>query len=54
MCEIADESMYDITPSVQDSIKNNWQDIGWYTDENGYKRFGVIPQNIIPMAKWRY
>lgn len=54
MCEIADESMYDITPSIQDSIKNNWQDIGWYTDENGYKRFGVIPQNIIPMAKWRY
>jgi hypothetical protein len=24
--------------------KDNWQDIGYYTDEKGYKRYGPIPK----------
>lgn len=52
--EIADEAMYEITPSIQNKIANTWQDIGWYTDENGYKKFGKIPnRSSIPKAKWR-
>lgn len=51
--EIADEAMYEITPSVQQSISKQWQDIGWYIDENGYKRRGIINHNTIPKARWR-
>lgn len=43
-CEIGDEALTGITPAKQVSIsKDTWQDIGYYIDENGYRRYGVIP-----------
>lgn len=45
-CEIADEDMSGVTPTTVESVKSQWKDFGWYTDENGYKRRGVIPQNL--------
>lgn len=41
--EIGDEDMTGLTPAVISSIKNQWRDIGYYIDENGYRRRGVIP-----------
>ena len=43
-CEIADEDMSGVTPTTVESVKSQWKDFGWYIDENGYKRRGVIPQ----------
>lgn len=52
--EIADEAMYEVQPTTQNKIADTWQDIGWYTDENGYKRFGKIPDKRgIPQVRWR-
>jgi hypothetical protein len=45
MAEIGDEDMTGLTPSVVDSIKNQWRDIGYYIDENGYRRRGIIPND---------
>jgi len=50
MAEIADEELSGITPTVVDSIKSQWKDIGYYIDENGYKRKGIIPPN---RSVWR-
>lgn len=44
-CEIGDEDMTGLSPSVVESIKNQWRDIGYYIDENGYRRKGVIPND---------
>lgn len=44
MCEVADEDLSGVTPTTVESVKNQWQDFGWYTDENGIKRRGVIPR----------
>lgn len=49
--EIADEDMSGLTPTKISTNKNEWQDFGYYTDDNGYKRFGVIPHDQqIPAA----
>jgi hypothetical protein len=49
MAELADEELGNIVPAKvikQDEI-NVQQKIGYYTDERGYKRWGIIPnQNI--------
>lgn len=42
-CEIGDEALTGITPSKPIVAKSTWQDIGWYTNEKGYKQYGVIP-----------
>ena len=43
-CEIGDEALTGITPVKQTNItKDSWQDVGYYTDENGYRRYGRIP-----------
>ena len=54
MCEIADEELNDIVPRQQKQIKDEFQDIGYYRDEHGYMRFGVIPKQNKPqvMASW--
>lgn len=42
--EIGDEDLMMIKPSKKVEISNDsWQDIGYYIDENGYRRYGVIP-----------
>ena len=45
MCEIADEELSGITPSTVSNVSNEWQNFGYYTDENGIKRKGLIPSN---------
>ena len=44
MAEIADEELSGVTPTTVTSMNTHWRDFGWYTDENGYKRRGVIPR----------
>lgn len=45
MCELADEELSGIVPTqIEDENVSEWQDIGWYTDEKGYKKYGVIPK----------
>ena len=46
LCEVGDEELNDIVPKkVKDETKK-FRDIGYYKDEKGYTRFGVIPQQI--------
>jgi hypothetical protein len=33
----------DIKPTRPGAISKVWQDIGWYRDEKGYLRHGIIP-----------
>ena len=35
--------MTGITPSTVQATASQWKNFGWYTDENGIKRRGVIP-----------
>ena len=42
MAEVADEELSGIPPTVMNSVSRQWQDIGYYIDENGIKRRGVI------------
>jgi len=44
MAEIADEEVSELIPVAVKEIKNEFQDIGYYKDEKGYTRFGVIPK----------
>lgn len=50
MAEIADEELSGVKPSTVESIKNQWKDIGYYIDSNGYKRRGIIPPK---QSEWR-
>lgn len=43
MCCLADEEMSGIVPKNVEVKNDDWQDIGYYTDEKGIKRFGIIP-----------
>ena len=50
MCEIADEEISEVIPTKVESVNKQFQDIGYYIDENGYKRYGVIPKYETPTA----
>ena len=54
MCEVADEEINDITPKKQKEENQEFQDVGYYIDERGYKRFGVIPKQITQQVKARW
>jgi hypothetical protein len=43
-CEIADEELTGLTPVTVNSISKEWRDFGYYTDEYGVKRKGVLPK----------
>lgn len=43
-CELGDEELYGIQPRTSAPAQKQWHDIGYYIDEHGYKRYGVIPQ----------
>lgn len=43
MCELADEELAGVVPKQVTVQNDTWQDIGYYTDEQGCKRWGVIP-----------
>ena len=45
MAEIADEELMGLNPRVQNEYTKEWKDIGYYIDEKGYKKFGIIPNN---------
>lgn len=50
MAELADEELSGVVPKNVDNISEEWGDIGYYIDEYGYKRYGVIPKkNNIPV-----
>jgi len=44
MAELADEELQGVVPKVSRQEEDVFEDIGYYYDENGYKRFGVIPK----------
>ena len=51
MCEVGDEELNDIIPREYKPVSSNFQDVGYYKDENGYTRFGLIPkQNSTPVS----
>lgn len=43
-CEIADEELTGITPVTVNSISKEWKDFGYYIDEHGIKRKGILPK----------
>lgn len=43
--EIGDEDMFNLKPGKTTLTTDNWADIGYYTDENGRRRFGVKPSD---------
>lgn len=47
MAEVGDEELNDILPREQKKYNQEFQDIGYYKDEKGYTRFGIIPKNNI-------
>lgn len=46
MAEIADEELNDINPKSTEPIQKEYHDIGYYKDERGYTRFGIIPKKV--------
>ena len=46
MCELADEELNGVNPKVKNKIQQEFQDIGYYRDERGYIRYGIIPKPI--------
>lgn len=51
MAELADEELTGIRPTdLEPESEKEWQDIGWYKDEYGRRKFGVIPKkdNNVP------
>lgn len=55
MVEIADEEISELQPIVTKPVSSTFQDIGYYIDENGYRKFGVIPKSNTNMqiaANW--
>ena len=44
MALLADEELQGIIPKVVEEVKDTWQDVGFYTDEQGRRRYGVIPK----------
>lgn len=47
MALLADEELQGIVPKITETVQATWEDIGYYTDENGHRRFGKLPgQNV--------
>ena len=44
MALLADEELQGIVPKTVEKVKQTWQDIGFYTDQEGRSRYGVIPK----------
>lgn len=51
MAEVGDEELRDIVPKKQEVVSQKFQDIGYYTDEKGIRRYGVIPKENQFIAK---
>jgi hypothetical protein len=46
MCELGDEELQGFIAKPVDEIASGWRDFGYYVDENGYRRRGVMPQQM--------
>ena len=46
MALLADEELSGITPRQLEMQDDSWQDIGYYTDSDGVKHYGIIPKPI--------
>jgi len=44
MCELADEELGGVVATDIEPEEEQFQDIGYYIDDTGVKRFGVIPR----------
>lgn len=44
MALLADEELSGVVPRGVEKVVDSWQDIGFYTDEQGYRRYGRIPK----------
>ena len=44
MAELADEELSGVVPKQIKQEDDTWDDIGFYIDDNGHKRWGVIPK----------
>ena len=44
MALLADEELQGIVPKTVEEVKQTWQDIGFYTDQECLRRYGVIPK----------
>lgn len=44
MAELGDEEMSSKKPQTEEKYNKEFRDIGWFTDERGYKHYGVIPK----------
>ena len=48
MAELADQELSGRQPfKAEEDVSDKFQDFGYYTDEYGYKRFGIIPQQEV-------
>ena len=55
MAEIADEEISELVPVSVKETKKEFQDIGYYKDERGYVKYGIIPKeykNPEIKARW--
>ena len=43
MALLGDEELVGKSPRGENKIKSEWKDIGYYYDERGIKKFGIIP-----------
>ena len=44
MAELGDEELHAFQPTIRNNISKQWKnDIGFYLDEYGKKRYGIIP-----------
>lgn len=44
MAMLADEELQGAVPRLVETVKETWQDIGFYTDDQGRRRYGTIPK----------
>lgn len=44
MALLADEELKGVIPKESEEETDTWQDVGYYYDDNGVRRFGVIPK----------
>jgi hypothetical protein len=54
MAEVGDEDLNGIIPKAQVDLSKDLQDIGYYKDENGYTRYGIIPKQIQPQISFTW
>lgn len=45
MALLADEELQGVVPKKVEEVKDSWQDIGYYTDDQGIRHYGVMPNH---------